>query len=113
MFFWQNQWDQLQKEQTQAFDSATIKHKGHALCDAMRKAMQICTRTLSRPQADVASKQTYPEDAVIINILFRDAIIDQDVGLDPALGPPLIDNHAPLPDSTLLKPSQIKESRAR
>ena len=27
-----NQWEQLQKELAQAFDPATIKHEGHALC---------------------------------------------------------------------------------
>ena len=40
MFIGKNQWEQLQKEPAQAFDPATIKHEGHALCDAMRKAMQ-------------------------------------------------------------------------
>ena len=36
-----DQWEQLRREPTQAFDPATIKHEGEAaeaLCDAMRKA---------------------------------------------------------------------------
>ena len=33
-----NQCEQLRREPTEALDPATIKHKGDALCDAMRKS---------------------------------------------------------------------------
>ena len=30
--YWENQWEQLQREPAQAFDPATIKHEGNRVC---------------------------------------------------------------------------------